>query len=83
MRVLITGASGYVAKFVAQDLSADHELVLLSRRHPSEGAKGPSVQAPFVRGDLAVLDAPTYLHLAYRPGVPLVRETFVRGRAAH
>ena len=33
--------------------------------------------------DLAVLDAPTYLHLAYRPGVPLVRETFVRGRAAH
>ena len=30
--------------------------------------------------DLAVLDAPTYLHLAYRPGVPLVRETYVRGR---
>ena len=32
--------------------------------------------------DLAVLDAPSYLHLAYRPGVPLVRETFVRGRSA-
>ncbi len=32
------------------------------------------------RADLAVLDAPSYLHLAYRPGVPLVRETFVRGR---
>ncbi len=30
--------------------------------------------------DLAVLDAPSYLHLAYRPGVPLVRETFRRGR---
>jgi len=30
--------------------------------------------------DLAVLDAPSYLHLAYRPGVPLVRETYVRGR---
>jgi imidazolonepropionase len=30
--------------------------------------------------DLAVLEAPSYLHLAYRPGVPLVRETFVRGR---
>ena len=29
--------------------------------------------------DLAVLDAPSYLHLAYRPGVPLVRETFRRG----
>jgi imidazolonepropionase len=26
------------------------------------------------RADLAVVDAPTYRHLAYRPGVPLVRE---------
>jgi len=25
------------------------------------------------RADLAILDAPTYVHLAYRPGVPLVR----------
>ncbi len=24
------------------------------------------------RADLVVLDAPTYVHLAYRPGVPLV-----------
>jgi imidazolonepropionase len=32
------------------------------------------------RADLAVLDAPSYLHLAYRPGVPLVRRTFVGGR---
>ena len=32
------------------------------------------------RADLAVLDAPSYVHLAYRPGVPLVRETWVRGR---
>lgn len=31
------------------------------------------------RADLAVLDAPSYVHLAYRPGVPLVAETFVRG----
>jgi imidazolonepropionase len=29
--------------------------------------------------DLAVLDAPSYVHLAYRPGVPLVREVFVGG----
>jgi UDP-glucose 4-epimerase len=56
MRVLITGASGYVAKFVAENLAHDHELVLFSRRHPAEGAKGPSVQAPFMRGDLAALD---------------------------
>jgi imidazolonepropionase len=32
------------------------------------------------RADLAVLDAPSYLHLAYRPGVPLVSQTFVAGR---
>jgi imidazolonepropionase len=29
--------------------------------------------------DLVVLEAPSYLHLAYRPGVPLVRETYLRG----
>lgn len=29
--------------------------------------------------DLAVLDAPSYVHLAYRPGVPLVREVLVAG----
>ncbi|MBO0609465.1 imidazolonepropionase [Myceligenerans salitolerans] len=32
------------------------------------------------RADLAVLDAPSYLHLAYRPGVPLVSETMLEGR---
>ena len=30
------------------------------------------------RGDLVVLDAPSHVHLAYRPGVPLV-DTVVRG----
>jgi imidazolonepropionase len=29
--------------------------------------------------DLAVLDAPSYVHLAYRPGVPIVREVFRGG----
>ena len=27
------------------------------------------------RADYVVLDAPTYVHLAYRPGVPLVSST--------
>ncbi len=31
--------------------------------------------------DLVVLDAPSHLHLAYRPGVPLVRDVLVAGRA--
>ena len=34
---------------------------------------------PGVRADLAILDAPSYIHLAYRPGVPLV--TSVAGRS--
>ena len=32
------------------------------------------------RADFAVLDAPSYLHLAYRPGVPLVTATWAGGR---
>ncbi|MGZ4494873.1 MAG: imidazolonepropionase, partial [Nocardioides sp.] len=32
------------------------------------------------RADLAVLDAPSAVHLAYRPGVPLVREVLLAGR---
>jgi imidazolonepropionase len=35
--------------------------------------------APGARADLIVLDAPSYVHLVYRPGVPLVRETLVAG----
>ncbi|MFI1824848.1 imidazolonepropionase [Streptomyces sp. NPDC020412] len=35
--------------------------------------------APGARADLALLDAPSHVHLAYRPGVPLVREVWRRG----
>ena len=31
------------------------------------------------RADLLVLDAPTYVHFAYRPGVPLIRDVLVGG----
>jgi len=31
------------------------------------------------RADLAMLDAPSHLHLAYRPGVPLVRTVLLNG----
>jgi imidazolonepropionase len=31
------------------------------------------------RGDLAILDAPSFLHLAYRPGVPLIRTVLLNG----
>jgi imidazolonepropionase len=36
------------------------------------------VLRPGARGDLAILDAPSFQHLAYRPGVPLVA-TVIRG----
>jgi imidazolonepropionase len=31
------------------------------------------------RADLVILDAPSYLHLAYRPGVPLVHTVLLNG----
>lgn len=37
------------------------------------------VLRPGARADLIVLDAPSHLHLAYRPGVPLVSRVFVGG----
>ena len=33
------------------------------------------------RADLVVLDAPSYVHLAYRPGVPLVQTVLLEGAA--
>ncbi|MFF3174869.1 imidazolonepropionase [Streptomyces sp. NPDC057900] len=38
--------------------------------------------APGARADLVVLDAPSHVHLAYRPGVPLVHEVWRRGERA-
>jgi imidazolonepropionase len=34
------------------------------------------------RADLLLLDAPSHLHLAYRPGVPIVAGTWIAGRPA-
>lgn len=34
---------------------------------------------PGARADLVVLDAPSYTHLVYRPGVPLVESTMIAG----
>jgi imidazolonepropionase len=38
--------------------------------------------APGARADFAVLDAPSFLHLAYRPGVPLIHSVWKNGRKA-
>jgi len=37
---------------------------------------------PDSRADFVILDAPSYSHLVYRPGMPLVAETWVEGRRA-
>ncbi len=36
--------------------------------------------SPGARADLVLLDAPSYVHLAYRPGVPLVADVWKDGR---
>jgi nucleoside-diphosphate-sugar epimerase len=54
MRVLITGASGYVASFVIDDLDADHEIVLIGRRPPSAGRRQTATKAPFIQGDITL-----------------------------
>jgi imidazolonepropionase len=38
--------------------------------------------APGARADAAILDCPSYTHLVYRPGVPLVATTLIAGRVA-
>ncbi|MFJ2111796.1 MULTISPECIES: imidazolonepropionase [unclassified Streptomyces] len=38
---------------------------------------------PGARADLALLDAPSHVHLAYRPGVPLVSAVWRRGTRIH
>lgn len=37
---------------------------------------------PGARADFVLLDAPSYIHLAYRPGVPLVHSTWIGGHRA-
>jgi UDP-glucose 4-epimerase len=56
VKILVTGASGYVAKFLIEHLAKSHDLVLFSRRHPSEGRYSTRAEAPFVRGDLTRLE---------------------------
>lgn len=38
--------------------------------------------APGARADLVLLDAPSHVHLAYRPGVPLVRQVWKDGASS-
>ena len=70
----------------------DHNRDLPLPRYETAGAAGMDLLAavtsdvvlqPGARGDLVVLDAPSHLHLAYRPGVPLVRTVVRAGSRVH
>ncbi|MGV3562579.1 MAG: imidazolonepropionase [Nocardioides sp.] len=45
-----------------------------------DGPSGVGRIVPGRRADLVLLDAPSHVHLAYRPGVPLVAGVWQRGR---
>jgi len=83
MKVLVTGASGRLGKFVVPELeAAGHELVLMSRREPEAAARWPWVQ-----GDITDFEAcmrateggiEAIQHLAAQPGPsdhPQMRES--------
>lgn len=58
------------------------EALHAATRRGAEALRRDDVGAlvPGMRADLVLLDAPSYLHLAYRPGVPLVAATWLGGR---
>lgn len=72
MKVLITGASGRLANFVIRELASQHELVLTSRRKPSDEFSN----LPWIQGDLncfedcqrAVQGVEAIQHLGAQPG---------------
>ena len=39
--------------------------------------------SPGAQADIAILDAPSYTHLVYRPGVPLIHRTIIAGETVH
>jgi nucleoside-diphosphate-sugar epimerase len=52
MKVLITGASSKLGKFVIRELRTQHDLVLMSRQEPAPEFS----DLPWIRGDLTLFD---------------------------
>lgn len=85
MKVLITGASSKLGKFVIRELRTQHELVLMSRQEPASEFS----DLPWIQGDLtlfadcqqAVHGVEAIQHLAAQPWPvdhPALREQAVR-----
>lgn len=75
MKILITGASGYLAGFVIERLRAAHELTLFDRQEP----RAEFAALPFVQGDILEFEkvkAACENHDAVVHLVALVRERF-------
>ncbi len=71
MKILITGASGRLAKFVIRELAKEHELILTSRRQPPEEFSNfPWIKADlncFEDCQLAVAGVEAIQHLGAQP----------------
>ena len=52
-----------------------------ARRRPRAATRRRGPARPGARADAVILDCPSYTHLVYRPGVPLVGATVIAGRA--
>jgi imidazolonepropionase len=71
-----------VALAVREMRMSPAEAVYAATRGGADALRRDDVGAlvPGLRADLVLLDAPSHVHLAYRPGVPLVAGTWVGGR---
>jgi imidazolonepropionase len=77
-----TTSMGFVIALAVRDLRMTAEEALLAAtaggaKALREGDLGRL--SPGARADLVLLDAPSYEHIAYRPGVPLTALTMVNG----
>ncbi|MEO8690843.1 MAG: imidazolonepropionase [Solirubrobacteraceae bacterium] len=80
-----TTAMGFCLALAVRDMHMTAEEALLAATRGGARALGRSDVghlAPGARADAAILQAPSYSHLVYRPGVPLVAATLQAGRPA-
>jgi imidazolonepropionase len=80
-----TTSMAFCLALAVRDLNmTTEEALLAATRGGAQALRRTDVGhlAPGARADLAILAAPSYTHLVYRPGVPLVATTLVGGRAA-
>jgi imidazolonepropionase len=80
-----TTAMGFVLALAVRELRMTAEEALLAATAGGAAALRRDDLGrlrPGARADLAVLDAPSHTHIAYRPGESLVCLTLIRGEAA-